>query len=142
SDALWVGGKDWKVALPAGRQLSLLHLLDLGRQLGIFLAIRVEEFRPLLPSVAAALADSGCEVLVHAIRHEELPVLWPPVGALRQADFIIAERFAMRGRCILFVRRTVPNVAVEHNECGSALRLPENVQRMLDAVDIVRVADS
>src|SRR5262245_740293 len=58
SDALWVGGKDWKVAVPAGGELSLLHLLDLSRQLGIFFAIRGEEFRPLLPSVAAALADS------------------------------------------------------------------------------------
>src|SRR5262245_56724460 len=142
SDALWVGGKDGKVALPVGRQLALLHLLDLGRQLGIGFTIRGEEFRPLLPSVAAALADSGCEVLVHAIRNEELRVLRPPVGALDEADFIIAEWFAMSGRRVLFVRRTVSDVAVEHNECGSALRLPENLQRMLDAADIVRVADS
>src|SRR5262245_17648614 len=58
-DALWVGRKHWKVAVPTGRQFSLLHLLDLGRQLGIFFAIRGEEFRPLLPSVVAALADPG-----------------------------------------------------------------------------------
>src|SRR5262245_37044730 len=47
-DALWVGGKAGKVAIPAGRQLSLLHLLDLGRQLGIGFTIRGEESRPLL----------------------------------------------------------------------------------------------
>ena len=103
SDALWVGGKDWKVAVPASRQLSLLHLLDLCRQLGIFFAIRGEEFRPLLLSVAAALADSGCEVLVHAIRDEELRVLRPPVGAFDEADFIVAEWFAMGRRRVLFV---------------------------------------
>src|SRR5215510_7071735 len=89
-DALWVGGKDWKVAVPASRQLALLHLLDLGRQFRIFLTIRREEFRPLLLSVASALADSGCEVLVHAIRDEELRVLWPPVSTLDKSDFIVA----------------------------------------------------
>ena len=103
SNAFWVGGKDWKAAVPAGRQLSLLHLLDLGRQLWIFFTIRGEEFRPLLPSIVAALADSGCEVLVHAIRDKELRVLRPPVGALDEADFIVAEWFAMRSRRILFV---------------------------------------
>src|SRR5262249_4979306 len=85
SDALWVGGKDWKVAVPAARQLSLLHLLDLARQLRIFLPIRVEEFRPLLASVAAALTYSRCEVFVHTIRDKKLRVLRPPVGALDKA---------------------------------------------------------
>src|SRR5262249_59475681 len=64
-DALWLGGKDWKVAVPTGRQLSLLHLLDLSRQLGIIFTIRDEEFCPFLPSVTTALADSCREVLVH-----------------------------------------------------------------------------
>src|SRR5215510_5662346 len=44
-DALWVGGKGWKVVVPTGRQLSLLHLLDLSRQLGIVFTIRSEALR-------------------------------------------------------------------------------------------------
>src|SRR5262249_10704439 len=40
SHALWVGGEDGKVAVPAGRQLALLHLLDFGCQAGIFVTIR------------------------------------------------------------------------------------------------------
>src|SRR5262245_18049889 len=103
-DAFRVGGKHRKITVPAGRQLSLLHLVDLGRQLGIFFTIGGEEFRPLLPSVAPALADPGCEVLIHAIRDEKLRILRPPVGALDEADFIIAEWFAMSRRRVLFVR--------------------------------------
>src|SRR5438094_10572545 len=47
-DTLWIGRKHWKVAVPAGRQLALLHLLDLNRELWIFFTICGEEFRPLL----------------------------------------------------------------------------------------------
>ena len=75
---------------------SRLSELDLGRLLLIFLAIRSEEFRPLLLSVVPALADSSCEVIVHAIRDEELRVLRPPIGAFDETDFIVSERFAMR----------------------------------------------
>src|SRR5262249_8982034 len=140
--ALWIGRKDRKVAVPADRQLSLLHLFNLGRQLGIFLAIRREQFRPLLPSVVATVTDSCCEMLVHAIRDKELCILRPSIGTLHEADFIVAEWFAMRSRRVLFVRRTVSDVAVKDDECGFALSVSESVQRLLDAVHIVCVADA
>src|SRR5439155_21690226 len=38
-DTLWVGGKDWEVAVPAGRRLPLPHLLDLGSPPGLGLRI-------------------------------------------------------------------------------------------------------
>src|SRR4030095_3949455 len=80
--------------------------------------------------------------LIRAMRDENLRVLRPSVGALDKADFIVAEWFAMRRRRVLFVRRTVSDVAVEHDECGFALSVAENRQRLLEAVHLVRAADS
>ena len=44
-------------------------------------------------------------------------------------------------RRVLLVRGTVADVAVEDEEGGSALRLPEDLQGVLDAIDVVGVPD-
>ena len=81
-------------------------------------------------------------MLVDAVRHEELRVLRPSVAALGETDLLVAERLAVGLRRVLLVRRTVADVAVEDDERGAALRLPEHLERVLDAIDVVGVADA
>src|SRR5262249_58564120 len=64
------------------------------------------------------------------------------VVALAQADLVLAERLTMRFRGVLPVRRTVADVAVQYEEGGTPLGSPENLQGLLDAVDIIGIADA
>src|SRR6516164_8758511 len=47
----------------------------------------------------------------------------------------------MSRSCILPVRRAVSDVTVEHNKCRPALGLPENIEGVLDAFDIISICD-
>ena len=93
-----------------------------------------------MPGLRAALADAGGEVLADAVGDEELRVLRPAVDALGQADLLVAERLAVGLGRVLLVRRAVADVAVEDDERGAALGLPEDLQGVLDAIDVVGVA--
>jgi hypothetical protein len=77
-DALWVSRKDGEVMAPTGWQLAALHQVDLGRQLGMLSSIGGEEFRPMAPSLRAARAHPGGEVLADTVGDEKLRVLGPP----------------------------------------------------------------
>src|SRR5207302_2473420 len=127
-DALGVGRTDRQVAVPPGRQLAPLHLVDLGRELGVLIPVGAEKLCPLLPSLRAARSHTGCEVLADAVRDQELGVLRPAVGALAKANLVIAERLAVGLGCVLPVWGTVADVAVQDEESGPAFGPPENLQ--------------
>src|SRR5215472_2698952 len=81
-------------------------------------------------------------MFVHPVRNEKLFILGPAVAPFRELDFFIAERLTMsRGR-VLLVRRAITDMTIKHNECRSALRLLEDVERLLDPLTIVGVSDS
>ena len=135
-------GNDGQIAIPAGGKFAPLHLVDLGREFGILCAIGGEKIRPCLAGLGAALADAGLEMLVDTVRDEELRILGPAVETFGEADFLVAERFAVRFGRVLLVWGTVADVAVQNDEGGPAFRLPENVQGVLDAIDVVGIADA
>ena len=89
-----------------------------------------------------ANADAGGEVLAHAIRYEELRVLGPTVRAFDEAHLVGAERLAMRSSGVLPVRRPVTDVTVEDDQRRPARGLTEGLQRTLDELDVVRIADA
>src|ERR1700731_1214298 len=89
----------------------------------------------------AACADSGSKVLSDAIRDEKLSILRPSIAALSQPDLIVAERFSVGFRGILFMWRTVADVAVQDEEGRGARRLAKHLQGLLDSINVVRVAD-
>jgi hypothetical protein len=68
----------------------------------------------------AAYTHSGSKVLTDAIGDEKLCVLRPSIAALNQSDLILAERFSMGFRSILFVWRTVADVAIQDEQGGAA----------------------
>ena len=141
-DALGIRREDREVAIPSRRQLAPLHLVDLGRQFGI----RVRMTRRALSTggarPGAPRTDAGREVLADAVGNQELRVFRPSVAALGQSDLLLAERLAVGCGSILFVRRAVADVAVQNDEGRPALGLPEDGERLLDAIDVVGVAHS
>ena len=116
--------KDWKITIPAMRQLPPLHQIDFGGEFGIFALIGGEELRPLPPGLCAPRADAVGKTLVHSVWNKKLRVLGPAVKTLRKANLFFAERLAMSLGGIVLVRRTVADVAVENDEGRTALRLP------------------
>ena len=81
-------------------------------------------------------------MFVDAVRHEKLRVLGPTVAALGEADLFVSEWLAMGRGCVLLVRRAVADVTVQNDEGGAVLGLAENVEGVLDALDVVGVADA
>ncbi len=138
-EALRVGRKDGEVTVPSGGQLAPLHLVDLGREGRVGGPIGREELGPPTPGLRATRADPGCEVLADTVGNEELGVLGPPVAALGEADLLLAERLAVGGGGVLLVRRAIADEAVQHDEGGTARRLPEDVEGVLDPIDVVGV---
>ena len=142
-DALGIGRKLRQIAIPAGGQLAPLHLVDLARLLRIFFAVGGEEFGPLPDARAAPRAPMpGVEMLADAVRHEELRVLRPAVGALGEPHLVVAERLAVRRGGVVPIRRTVADVAVENDDRRAPARFAEHAQRALDRLDVVGVADA
>ena len=68
-------------------------------------------------------ADARLEVFAYPLGDEELRVLGPAITALRELDFLFAQRLAVRRARILLVRRTVGDVAIDDHERGSIGRL-------------------
>ena len=139
---LRVGREHREVTVPALRQLTSLHPIDLRRQIRVLGSVRGEELRPCAMRFGAALPDAGSEVLADTVRDEERRVLGPAVDALREADFLVTERLAVGGGGALSVGRAVADAAVEDDERGPALGLLKDPERVLDAIDVVGVADA
>src|SRR5262249_27891496 len=100
-------------------------------------AVGREERGPLTARGGAARADTGGEALAHAVGNQEFRVLRPAVAALREADFLGAERLTVR-------RGRVPLAggagADGDGEGRPSLRLPKPAERLLDAIEVVGVA--
>ncbi len=116
-DALVVGRKRRQFGIPLRRQIAGEHGFDLARGVGKFLPVAGESLGPFLAQCAPALADAVLETLIDAVRHQKLGVFRPAVSVLGETHFFLAERVAMRGRRVLFVRRAVADDAVDDDEC-------------------------
>ncbi len=69
------------------------------------------------------LLGAAIHVGPHVVRHEEVRVLRPAVGALREADLLLAERRAMRLRRVLRVRRAVRDVRAHDHDARPRIGL-------------------
>src|SRR5207244_8734470 len=85
------------VLVPSFRQLAVLHAVQALGPLGILGPVLLDLREPGLAQGLAALADAILKVVVDSVRDVELRVLRPTVNALGQANFFLAERFAVSG---------------------------------------------
>ena len=129
-------------AIPTNRQLAPLHLVNLTSQFWVFIGVGCEERCPLAMGFRPTYTDSGSKVLADAIRDEKLSILRPSIAALSQPDLIVAERLSMGFRGVLFMWRTVADVAVQDEEGRAARRLAKHQQGLLDSINVVSVADA
>src|ERR1700688_3037775 len=90
----------------------------------------------------AAFADPGVEMLINTLWHKELRILGPPIAAFGKPDLFFTKRLAMGFGCILFVRRTVADMAVKNDEGWPALRLPEYLDSVLNSIRVVCIPNS
>src|SRR5262245_21677372 len=101
-----------------------------------------EKFCPLAPRLRATRSYPGAKMFVDAIGHKKLCILGPAVELLRETDLLITERLAVGRSRVLFMWRTVADVAVQHEERGAVFRLTKDVKRVFDALNVVGVADT
>ena len=80
------------------------------------------------------------EPIVHAVRHQKLRVLRPAVEKLGQPRFVFAERVAVSGRGILFMRRAVTDDAVDDDDGRPIVGAAERLQRARERGGVVGVA--
>ncbi len=99
-----------------------------------------QQLDPPASSGRSSDPDAGREVLVDPVGDEELRVLRPAVAALDEAALLGPERLAVGGRRVLLVWGAVADVAVQDDQRGTPLRLPEHGQGVLDALPVVGVA--
>ena len=124
-----------------GGQLPPLHLIDLGGEVREALAVVGKQRFPVAPRLAAALADAVGEVLHDSVGHQELGILRPVIGALDELHLVFAQGLAMGRGGIDLVRRAIADVAVENDQRRPAFGLAEDRERILDALEIVGIAD-
>ena len=81
-------------------------------------------------------------MLVDAVGHKELRVLWPAVTALREPDLLVPEWLAVGRSSVLSMRGTVADMAVQNDERGAVFSPAKDVEGVLDALDVVGVPDA
>src|SRR5262249_1578592 len=141
-DPLRFGWEHGQVPIPAVRQLATLHADELVGQVGMRRAVPLEGRLPSRAELAAPGADAMLEMLQHAVGHQELRVLGPPVGALPGPAPRLAGRLAGGGRGVVLVGRAVADVAVDDDEGRAIVAAPERLERAIDELEVVRVADA
>ena len=140
-DALGVGGKGRQVLVPAVGKLAVLHAVEFVGEAGILcLVLASNSVEPGVAQLLAAAADALLEMLVDAVRDEELGVLGPAVDLLGQLDLIFAERLAVSGMGVLLVRRALADVAVDDDQRGTIVGLRNDRMRPIEQRQIVGVA--
>src|ERR1700675_2333795 len=96
--------------------MAALHPVSLFRLLRKLFLVLLEFCLPRRAGLGSALSHAVLEPVVDSVGDQKLRIFWPPVVFLHEFDFRLAQRLAMRFVGILLVRRSVPNVAIHHDE--------------------------
>jgi len=94
----------------------MLHFVEMIGELRVGRFVGFELRHPGIAQSVAALAHYVLKTCVNAVGDEELRVFGPTVVALGQLDFFFAERLAVGGAGVLFVGRSVSDVAIHNDE--------------------------
>ena len=109
----------------------------LRKLLLVFLKVRL----PSRVRLRASLAHAILELIVHAVRNEKSCILGPSVILLHQLDFCFAQRFAVRFVRILFVRRTISDVAINDDQCRPVFCFQEILVRACEHFEVVCIGN-
>src|SRR5581483_7084522 len=140
-EAFGVGRKLRELRRETRGQLAALHALDLVGELRKSLAVVGQARLPFGMQLLAARAEALAQMIHHAIGHQELGVLGPAIAALGQADLLLAKWFAMRGGGVLLVWCAVADMALTDDQRRTVLTAVEDLDRCIDMLEIIDVAD-
>src|SRR5690349_19912325 len=90
----------------------------------------------------AALSHSPGEMLPYLIGNQELRIFGPAVKTLCQLDLVFAKRLPVRAAGVLHVRSTIGDKAVDHDERRPIDGVMKDIQRALQHIEIVGIADT
>src|SRR3954451_7326158 len=79
-------------------------------------------------------------MLAYAFRHEELRVLRPPIVALGETDLFLAKRLAVGSAGVVLVRSSITDMALDDDQRGHVVRVPEGFDRLRQPFGIIGVA--
>src|SRR4051794_24844801 len=133
--ALLVGVEARNIGVPVLGERAPLHLIDLGGDLGACIGYPL---LPFGPEPVPALPDAAREMLVNAVRDQELRVLGPSIGTLGLAHLVLPQRLAVRLGRVLLVWRAPTDVAVDDDQRRTVPLLPELLERACQELEIVR----
>src|SRR6516165_5036161 len=140
-DAVGIGGKDWDVFVPALGKIAPLHPFALIGKFWMGAPVALEQRQPFSPQLLAANAEFLREMIVDTVRHQEFCILGPPVRPLGEPYLLLTQRFAVRARGVLLVRRTIADVALDNDQARPIVDALGDRDRVGDPLTIVGVAD-
>jgi len=123
SPSPWRRRERRQAAVPSVRQLAAQHAVAVLREFWILAAVLLEFGPPCRLQRPPARADAGLEMLAHAVGYTERGVFRPAVSALGQADFFLAQRFAVRRAGVLFVRCPIGDVGIDNDQRRPIVRV-------------------
>src|SRR4051794_17817553 len=104
--------------------------------------VAAERFEPGVAQPLTAAADPLPEAIIDAVGDEELGVLRPAVGALGEANFLLAQGFAVGRAGVLLVGGPPADVAVDDDQRGAIGRRQERREGLREQIEVVGVADA
>ena len=125
---------------PAGSSRRCIWSISVG-ELRELLAVVGEQRLPARRASAPRAPIPASKCSHDPVGHEELGILRPAIGALGEPHLVLAQRLAMGRGGVDLVRRAIADMAVEDDQRRPALGLAEDRQRILDALEIVGIAD-
>ncbi len=139
--AFWIGREARQVLVPAVRQLATLHLVQLIGELRKLFLVFLKFRLPCGAGLGAALPHAILELVINAIGDEKLGIFGPSVILLNKFDFGLAQGLAVCFVRILFVWRSVSDVAVHDDEGRPIIRIEKILVAASQHLQIVRIRD-
>ena len=137
--ALLVRGVGVEPGVPAFRQITVLHLVQLIRQFGVGLLVVLEQGEPVIPGLLAPLAQKLLEAVLHTIGHEEGFFGWPVVELLGELDLLDTQCLAVGGAGVLLVGRAPADVTVDDDQGRAIIGVLEDLEGSIEQVEVIGV---
>src|SRR5947207_15858574 len=88
----------------------------------------------------SAYSNAILEMFKHSIRNQKLCVLRPAIASLGELYFFFSQRLAVCGVFILFIGRTIADVAIHNDQRGTFLGFFESVEGLRQHFNIVCIS--
>ena len=139
SRGLCICGERGKVFVPAIGKLPVLHAIKGVCQVWIFLLVVGEHRHPLIAERAPAFPHQFLKAFFDAVGDQKFGVFGPAIELLGRVELLPRRGFSMRFFCVLTMRRTVSDMAVDDDHRWAVRRVLKEANRLGKRVTVVCV---